>query len=132
MNEKIAFVVDDEAVFAKALSSFLNSHGYSAIPFANSLEALDASVHLSPDLLLSDFNMSEMDGLTLAQNLTERHPDCKVLMMTGAIEESATHPAFSRFEILPKPVPPSVLLAKVVEVLGGGAAENGGKDSGPL
>ena len=132
MNQKLAFVVDDEAVFANALTSFLNGQGYNAIAFNNPVETLAASIPLRPALLLSDFNMSEMDGLTLAARLTERHPDCKVLIITSAAEEDVTHPGFEKFELLHKPVPLAVLLAKVVEQLGPGAGGGVGRTSAPL
>jgi len=117
MRDKVAFVVDDEVLFADSVAEFLNTQGYNAIAFHNPLEALAASVPLSPDLLLSDFNMGEMDGLTLAMRLTERHPDCKVLMMSGAAQD--TIPTSGMFEFLPKPVPLAVLLDRVTELIGG-------------
>jgi CheY-like chemotaxis protein len=132
MNGKLAFVVDDDAVFTNALTSFLNSKGYNAVGFYNPVEALTASVPLRPDLLLSDFNMGDMDGLTLAARLTERHPNCKVLIITSAAEEDVTHPGFEKFELLHKPVPLAVLLAKVVEQLGPGAGGGVGRTSAPL
>jgi DNA-binding NtrC family response regulator len=132
MNRKLVFVVDDEKPLANAIVSVLKDCGYDAIAFYNPREALAASVSLKPDLLLSDFKMPNMDGLTLAVSLTERHPDCKVLMMTGLLHDAATHPAFGRFKFVHKPVSLSLLLEKVVETIGSEAGDNVGQDSGPL
>jgi two-component system chemotaxis response regulator CheY len=132
LNEKLVFVVDDEKPLANVLVSILKDCGYDAIAFYNPLEALAASVSLKPDLLLSDFKMPNMDGLTLAVSLTEGRPDCKVLMMTGLPHEPMAHPAYRRFEFLYKPVSFSLLLDKVVEAIGGGAGDGMAQDWEPL
>jgi len=118
LHEKLVFVVDDNKPVANLIVSFLKEHGYDAIAFYDLAEALAASASLHPDLLLSDFRMKTMDGLTLAMRLTERYPACKVLMMTGLADEAIKHPAFKKFEWLHKPVSLSVLIDKVVRVLG--------------
>ena len=112
------FVVDDEEFLAEAIVSFLRSCGYDAMAFFDPVKALDSSASLKPNLVLSDFNMQGMDGLTLALNLTERHPGCKVLMMTALELDAITHPAFRRFQFLQKPVSLFRLLDTVVEALG--------------
>jgi DNA-binding NtrC family response regulator len=124
LSGKLVFVVDDEKSLADIIVALLKNHGYDAVAFYNPLEALAASVSLKPDFLLSDFKMANMDGLTLAVSLTQRHPDCKVLMMTGAAQDAVTHPAFGRFGFVYKPISLSLLLDRVVEVLGSGTGDD--------
>jgi len=76
--------------------------------------------------------MPKMDGLTLAMNLTERHPNCKVLMMTGLPHDAITHPDFGKFEFLHKPIPLSLLLDKVAEAIGIEEGNDVDQDSEPL
>lgn len=111
--------MDDEAPLLEAVATFLESNGYTVVPFAGPLQALAQAMSMKPDLLLSDFSMEEMDGLTLAVKLRELHPACKVLMMSGAIHEAGGHPGHKDFEFLQKPLKLSQLLAKINSALRG-------------
>jgi DNA-binding NtrC family response regulator len=119
MPEAVIFVVDDEAFIAETLAIILRQRAYTAVAFTKPREALAAAANLKPDLLLSDYLMPEMNGLNLATELLEQYPECKVLMVSGAVGHAANHPARGRFEFLEKPVPPKQLLEKVKELLKG-------------
>jgi DNA-binding NtrC family response regulator len=116
MSGALIFVVDDEPAIAEVHTLVLQRNGYNAIAFTNPLTALCAS-DLKPDLLLSDFYMPQMDGLSLATELQMRCPTCKVLMISGAIRQAMNHPAMGRFEFLEKPVPARDLLARIKATL---------------
>ncbi len=107
-----------EEVGIEANPTLSHMNGFAVATFTSPLKALGASVSHKPDLLLSDFKMHGMDGLTLATKLTERHPTCKVLIMSGNIHDATTHPALKRFELLQKPVPLPRLPEKIAETLG--------------
>jgi CheY-like chemotaxis protein len=113
MTLPLVFVVDDEPTIAETQALVLRMHGYNAIPFTNPLTALAAAAALKPDLLLSDFQMPEMNGLSFAEEILLLCPNCKVLMISGAVSHASSHPAVSRFEFLEKPVSPPDLLAKI-------------------
>ena len=119
MNPKPIFVVEEEPALAEVLAAFLEQSGFAVAAYTCPVKALAASASCKPDVLLSDFKMDGMDGLTLATKMTERHPTCKVLIMSGDIHAATTHPARNSFELLQKPIPMSSLLAKIVETLGG-------------
>ena len=53
-KQKVAFVVDDEHVIATTLATILNYAGFDARAMFSGQEALDASDHLRPDLLITD------------------------------------------------------------------------------
>ena len=116
MSAALIFVVDDEPIIAETHALVLRQHGYNVIAFTNPLAALAAAA-LKPDLLLSDFLMPQMDGLSLAVEFLQQCPRCKVLMITGAISHASNHPAMGRFEFLEKPLPPPDLLAKIKAML---------------
>jgi DNA-binding response OmpR family regulator len=117
MSRPIIFVVDDEPRIAETQVLVLQQDAYDAIAFTNPLAALAAAVDLKPDLLLSDFQMPEMNGLSLATELLQQCPTCKVLMISGAISHAKSHPALGKFEFLEKPVSPVDLLARIRAVL---------------
>jgi len=113
MSLALVFVVDDEPAIAETQALVLQMHGYNAIAFTNPLTALSSAADLKPDLLLSDFQMPEMNGLSFAVELQSLCPNCKVLMISGAVSHALHHPARDRFEFLEKPISPPDLLAKI-------------------
>jgi DNA-binding NtrC family response regulator len=117
----LVFVVDDEPAIAETHALVLRQHGYDAIAFTNPLSAL-AAADLKPDLLLSDFLMPQMDGLSLAEKFLVQCPTCKVLLISGAISHAKNHPARGKFEFLEKPCPPPDLLEKIKITLESAAA----------
>ena len=117
MSQPLVFVVDDQSVIAETLAHLLRLNAYTAIAFTNPLSALSAAGDLKPDLLLSDFQMPEMNGIDLANQLLLKCPGCKVLMISGAIVQAEQHPLAGRFELLEKPLPAPYLLAKIKTTL---------------
>jgi CheY-like chemotaxis protein len=65
--------------------------------------------------------MPGMDGIALARCLRASHPRCAVLLFSGNAEtelllEQAKHDG-QDFEVLAKPVPPRLMLARIAEML---------------
>ncbi len=114
------FVVDDEPAIAFTLAAILRLNGYDAESFVNPLEALEAIAANLPDLLISDVMMPEMSGVDLAVRLKEECPTCKVLLFSGQAETAdllkAARENGHDFELLPKPVHPAELLARLQDV----------------
>jgi DNA-binding NtrC family response regulator len=118
VSSKLIFVVDAESALAEVLAIFLGKSGFAVAAFTSPVQALVAAASRKPDLLLSDYTMAEMDGLTLARKLTERHPTCKALIMSAAMDGAPTHSERNSFEFLQKPISLRRLLEKVAETLG--------------
>jgi len=82
-------VVDDDAIVREALAGQIEDWGYSVAQANNGLEAL---AHLdggaTVDLLISDFAMPGMNGLTLIQEARRRRPALPVLLLTGYADAS--------------------------------------------
>jgi CheY-like chemotaxis protein len=117
----VVFVVDDEPLIALTLAMVLQSSGFDATSFTDPLEALRAAHFGAPDLILSDVMMPFLSGFDLAAKVKAFCPDCKVLLLSGEVgfanrlmHDSARH---ERLEILQKPVPPTILLQKIQELL---------------
>ncbi len=74
-NENIkVLIVDDSAFFRKALTDLLEIHRYRTFNAQNGNKALKTLAH-HPDikLVITDFNMPEMDGFVLTQKIRELH-----------------------------------------------------------
>src|SRR5690242_3024284 len=69
MSGALVLVVDDEAAIRELLQLALEDEGYQAHRAASGAEALAAVARETPDLVLSDVWMPQMDGLSLARRL---------------------------------------------------------------
>ena len=110
-------VVDDERVIADTLAIILNQHGYDASAVYTGEEAVEAARAITPDLIISDVVMKDMDGIEAAIRIRQFLPGCKILLFSGQaatadLLESARAKGHE-FEILAKPVHPQDLLAKL-------------------
>ncbi len=81
--EQKVFVVDDEEQIADLLTSVLRRAQFDVQTFYDARSALQRASNCFPDVLVSDITMSGMDGITLAETLRERNPDCKVILISG-------------------------------------------------
>jgi CheY-like chemotaxis protein len=110
-------VVDDERVIADTLAIILNQHGYDASAVYTGTGAVERARQLSPDLIISDVIMPDMNGIEAAIRIRDFLPSCKILLFSG---QAATADLLENaraqgheFEILAKPVHPQDLLAKL-------------------
>ena len=81
-------LVDDHALFAQSLVIVLSDFP-SIEQFSNikSVDEIEATIERDkPDILLMDINLgklSEEDGLLLAQDLLQKYPDQKIVVLSG-------------------------------------------------
>ncbi len=112
-------VVDDERVIADTLAIILNQHGFEATAVYTGSGAVERARADSPDLIISDVIMPDINGIEAAIHIRSFLPKCKILLFSG---QAATADLLERarsqgheFEILAKPVHPQDLLAKLRE-----------------
>jgi PAS domain S-box-containing protein len=78
-------VVDDEPMVTASITTMLNLESdYMAIPFNSPKKALSCLCDDEPpDVVISDFLMPEMDGITFLQEIRSRFPDTTLILLTG-------------------------------------------------
>jgi two-component system, cell cycle response regulator len=84
-------VVDDQALMREHMHRLLSREGYKLAYAANGREALDLSETFSPDLVLLDVRMPEMDGFEVCQRLraNPETADMPIIMVTAFDDRDA-------------------------------------------
>ena len=72
MNEEVILIVDDNDVLLTALEEMLQREGFVVLSASNGREALDRLTYVTPDLIISDITMPEMDGYTFFEVVRTR------------------------------------------------------------
>jgi DNA-binding NtrC family response regulator len=116
------FVVDDKEIIATSLAMILQTSGFDATSFTHPLEALEAGGAKSPDLLISDVMMPELNGIDLAIQMQQIYPGCKVLLFSGQVDTQSlletARANGNHFELIGKPVHPIALLREINDDFG--------------
>lgn len=76
-------VVDDAAFMRMRCVKLLKENGYEVLEAENGLIALEVYKAESPDAVLLDITMPEMDGLAALKELRKIDPDVRVAMVTA-------------------------------------------------
>lgn len=76
-------VVDDETLILDLAVMLLTTRGYEVITAQNGEECLELVAQEKPPLVLLDYMMPGMDGMTTLQEMRKRFPDTYVIMLTG-------------------------------------------------
>ena len=72
MNRETLLVVEDNHALREGLGEMLALEGFSVVTAANGRDALDKLNTFTPDLILSDISMPEMDGYTFFKAVRAR------------------------------------------------------------
>lgn len=119
-SETVLVVEDDDLV--RALTrEILKAHGYHVLEANNGRDAvLLCEQHEGPiHLVITDVVMPAMSGREVADRLTTRRPEMKVLYVSGYTDDAIVHHGVidSGLAFLNKPFTPDALLLKVRTVL---------------
>ena len=113
-------IVDDEAEIRKLLRQFLESAGYSVIEAADGRRAVSAVDAGGVSLVITDLVMPEKEGIETIREMRQRHPDVKIIAMSGAFGGRflKTAEMLGAHSTLLKPVRAEGLVRAVRDVLG--------------
>ncbi len=83
--KKHLLMVDDEANIRDLLAQFFIASGYRVTSVASAAEAMDIARHERPDLLISDLQLEDSDGLEMIARFKSLHPGMPVILLTGVL-----------------------------------------------
>jgi two-component system nitrogen regulation response regulator NtrX len=99
-------IVDDEPAILHSLSNILEDEGYQVVVATNGVEGMKIVRSDSPDLVILDIWMPEMDGLETLKRLRSQFPGILVIMMSGhgSIETAVKATKLGAYDYLEKPL----------------------------
>ena len=112
-------VVDDDLESRNILKHMLTLSHYEVETVKNGKEAVKRLKRAEFNLVLTDLDMPEMDGLTLLSHVKSQYPDIPVIVVTGLISAESRNEALSIGSegLLSKPCTKDQLLAIVSKSL---------------
>lgn len=105
-KQKRILVVDDEENARIGLTRLLSREGFIVDSVANGFEALNYLRQQDVNLIVTDINMPEMNGITFLRELNKSFPKSNVIMITayGGVESYIEAMNLGAFEYINKPV----------------------------
>ncbi len=106
MKPPCILIVDDETPTRELCSDILIEEGYATEQAASAKEALLALQQKVYQVVLSDIQMPEMDGLTLLKEVRRQYPETEVILMTAhaGLPSAIEAVRGDAYDYLPKPL----------------------------
>jgi len=116
-NKRTVLVVDDEHLIADTMREILKRSGFHAIAAYDGQEGLRTALQVTPDVVLTDIVMPQMNGVQLAIAIRKALPSVDIILLSGQagitdILERATREGYT-FDLISKPVHPEKLLQRL-------------------
>ena len=118
-------IAEDDAALREALTEILEAEGYRVTAAGDGAEALVALDASGADLVISDVQMSPVNGLKLLERIRETQPEVPVVLMTayGSIAQAVEAMQAGANAYLTKPYQERQLMEEVFRLLPQAVAE---------
>ena len=105
MAQKTILVADDDASIRSLLKQLLADEGFAVIEASTGVEVVDKVKECSPDLVIMDVRMPELDGIEALSRVKATNPKTAVLIMTAFGSSNAAIRAMElgAFDYITKP-----------------------------
>ena len=118
---KTALLIDDNPAIRKILMRVFLSNGFkTCIEVETGKEGIELAQQTRPDVIILDFAMPGMNGLQAAAELRKLHPTTPIILFTlygdGPMSTEASKVGINL--VVPKTMPPAMLLDRVHELMG--------------
>lgn len=119
MNGRRILIVDDENTARVLISEILTDEGYVPLTAGDGREALDAVKHQSPDLVLLDLKLPDIDGLEVLAGIRTTHPHLPVILVSahGDVSSAVRAVKLGAYDFLEKPLDADRLVVTVRNAL---------------
>ena len=117
-TEVTALVIEDDKEVSQLIRLYLAQAGYRVMTAEDGLSGLLMALEDSPDIVLLDLNLPDMDGIEVCQNV-RKQSEVPIIMVTARVEEDdrLTGLDLGADDYVSKPFSPRELVARVNAVL---------------
>ncbi|EHZ7358082.1 TPA: response regulator [Vibrio vulnificus] len=117
VQPKLIQLVDDDPIFRRITSAYLESQGYKVVESENGLQALQQLRECDPDIVLCDLSMPVLDGIEFVEEVSLEYPSLPLIVVsaTGEMSDVAKALRFGIKDFLPKPIGDYQHLAEAIE-----------------
>lgn len=115
----LILITDDAAFSRRMIKKAIQQGGHETLEAANGRECLDLLANNTPDCIISDLLMPEMDGFGLLKELRDRGSKIPVIVLTADIQETARQhcESLGAFMLLKKPPKAPEIIEAVTQAL---------------
>ncbi|MGI9570296.1 MAG: sigma-54-dependent transcriptional regulator, partial [Desulfobulbia bacterium] len=108
-------IIDDEPNYLIVLSELLRDEGYEVFTAENGAKGVEAIQNTDLDLVITDMQMPEMDGMQLLDHVKKENPDLPVIVITAyaEVEKAVAAMQAGAFNYLAKPFSNEELLVNI-------------------
>ncbi|KAA3648419.1 MAG: response regulator [Chloroflexi bacterium] len=112
-------VVDDAEFLRVRITKMLTSDGHNVVEADNGVNAISQYTSETPDVVLMDITMPEMDGLTAVKEICTKDPQAQIIMLTALGQESIVLDAIKSGakDFIVKPFEPDRVLGAINKLL---------------
>ena len=84
MKKPTIIIVDDNQTFRQSLILLITIENFATVigKASNGIELIEVLTHESPDLILMDIDMPDMNGIEATQKALELQPDLKIIIFS--------------------------------------------------
>ncbi len=115
---KKILIIDDDKKLTDLLEEFLGENKFKTKSIHESVNSLNEVDGFSPDLIILDITLPEMDGFQVLRSIRKEH-ETPVIMLTarGEISDRVVGLDLGADDYMPKPFEPRELLARINSIL---------------
>lgn len=108
-------IIDDEVEFASTMCQRLKLRDFDVADEHSGGEGLAALIEMSPEIVILDLKMPDMNGLDVLDEIKKHDPSIEVIMLTGHGSAGSGIEAMEKgaFDYVMKPVDLKDLLEKI-------------------
>ena len=99
-------LIDDDPNCLDAIDQLMQRDGYETFPISEGINAVKVIIEKSVDLAIVDFNLPDMDGLHVIQQIKRTKPDIPVILMTAQPSQEIKMASLKvgAYSFIPKPI----------------------------
>lgn len=111
----IILIIEDEKDIREFVTKLLIDQGHTVYSAAKGIEGLELAEKVTPDLVVLDLNLPDIDGESVCKQLKENNPETQVIMLTArdTSRDLAHGLNIGADDYMTKPFEPEVLRARV-------------------